>query len=254
MIRKILRISLISVFYISHVVAIASADEFNSNSQPDRETILGVDPSICNDPQIKKIEAQTGTTARVYPPGSVSRAIETQLNTQTGVCNGTNGIVEFIPTPVFKAMKAKFDEPLQPLQGGVNQKVKKIPNNPVLKPITPKLDVPENPNVYPGGVSVPRPIEGGGGYNAPVKTQFLCSSIQLIDRNRRSHNVRFRIGPQFQSNHRDQYSMGGISPMNGGYRSALGYMITHEELYLDRIVFLDGSTGGGISLRLSPCK
>ena len=253
----------------------ARADQFNSSPlNTPKSSILGQDPSICNDPQIKQIEARTGTTARVFPPGPVSRSWEIQGGAQPGVCAGTNGIVEFIPTDLFNNMKRQLQTPKldEPLKGGIQTKqiVKPIkphlkplipiipkfdvPVNPIFKPLIPKIAEPVRPRQYPAGADVYKPIEGGSNYYKILKTEFLCAAIDLFDQTGGKHFVKFRVGPQFQANHGNKESMGEIMPENNAFIAAWGYMSSGDVIFLDAIEYGNGLSTKGIAIKLRPCK
>lgn len=255
MIRKSYKSIVIGLAIIFPVSS--QADQFNS-SPPNtpNSSILGQDPSICNDPQIKQIEARTGTTARVFPPGPVSRSWEIHGRAQPGVCAGTNGIVEFIPTDLYNNVKLQLQTPQldEPLKGGVDKKDQVKPIKPTFKPLKPQFAVPVNPRAYPAGADTYKPIEGGGNYYKILKTQFLCAAIQLKDQAGRSHSVTFRVGPQFQANHGSKESMGMIEPTNNAFVTGWGYMLSKDEIFVDTIEYGNGLSSKGISFKLRPCK
>ena len=110
MLKKIIcATSLVLVFQSSTFAApiLNTGDVFsgNSNSNNNQSEQFGSSPSVCNDPQISRIEQETGTTARVFEyassgtkEGQFGRWLETNgFVEHPGVCIGKPGsIVMFI--------------------------------------------------------------------------------------------------------------------------------------------------------------
>jgi hypothetical protein len=216
------------------VQTLASADEFNGNSSANNAT-LGLDPSICKDPQIAKIERETNTTARVFPPGPVSRSWETRGNAQPGACLGSPGnIVEFIPKKLYASVSQDVykNNGTSGQPGGqsrVPQLDHSIPNptsgpfrlnaqeNAVSRPTgygeSPKFDY----NTYnPLSVGIRRDETSG----PPLKTLY---GKMMIPGQREP--VRFTVQPGFQVTYTSPQSMGAITPRaNDNFSSARGYM------------------------------
>jgi hypothetical protein len=204
MIRTIFRLSLVGLFLT--IPFVANADEFNGNSNSSSgASSLGQDASICNDPQIKKIESQTNTTARAIPFGPVSRQLQLR-GMKVGVCKGAPGTaVVFIPlkpqldnTPITKPLPADNNKPLQ---GGVDRKVTPQADRKVLiggKIVTipyPKqsnIDPAQNPSQFYVDIQ-----------NDPIMYGSYGSK-------RQSDYAEFTIGPQFQSKFQTRGNLGLI--------------------------------------------
>jgi hypothetical protein len=100
-------------------LAAPANEQFSSGSTTKPSAQLGSDTSVCNDPRIAQREAQTGTTARLFPylvgggkEGQLARVLEETVGVTNGngACNGHPGVVEFINNGRIGAANQLADE------------------------------------------------------------------------------------------------------------------------------------------------
>lgn len=210
------------------------ADEFHGGN-PVPLSSLGGDPSICKDPQIARIEEETNTTARVFPPGPVSRSWEIHGNATPAVCQGSPAhIVEFIPKKLYARVSQSV------------QKSNTKPGTPGFQPLVPKLDnslpspgnAPFKLNAQERGLPPPRGLGDSAGidYNTyrPLSLgidqgrQDGPSLRVLYGKMMIPHDkqpIRFTVQPDFQVTYTDPTRLGAIRPnIDDNFVSARGYM------------------------------
>lgn len=226
------------------------ADEFHGGD-PVPVSSLGGDPSICKDPQIARIEQETNTTARVFPPGPVSRSWEIHGNATPAVCQGSPGhIVEFIPKNLYDRVSKSV------------QKSKTKPGSPVLQPDVPKLDnslpspgkTPFKLNAQKWVVAPPR----GPGESAGIDYNTYRPLSLGIDQSRQNgpglrvlygkmmitgdnDPIRFTVQPDFQVTYTRPTKLGPIRPsIHDNFVSARGYMAGPMTLEVRDLKLKDG--------------
>ncbi len=105
-------------------------EQFSSGSNTKASAQLGSDPSVCNDPKIAQREAQTGTTARLFPylvgggkEGQLARVLEETVGVTNGngACNGHPGVIEFITVGRIGDANKLADEVFAVVFGSVKQ-------------------------------------------------------------------------------------------------------------------------------------
>jgi hypothetical protein len=241
MIRTVCKLGLVVLFFgLSNA---AHADEFHGNGSKDAE-ILGQSPSICNDPQIAKIEAETGTTARVYPPGPISRALETRFGTQPGVCNGTNGIVEFIPNDIYAVLAQNVDnnvyKPQTPQPNNTSGNRVVLHGGAIENHDTSK-DIPFNDGTGTIDYNTYNPLKGQINPDDPngVKLVPLYGKLKVAGQ---SEPIRFTVSEYTQIHNKDRNHLATIIPNSAkdGFISAKGYMRDPWTLIILNLVTTSG--------------